>query len=61
MYKNKNKINMVCPKCGKHSLKQIDNNIVCNFCGHKLSQGQETNFRLHNLLREEQKNKKHNY
>ena len=52
---------MVCPKCGKHSLKQIDNNIVCNFCGHKLSQGQETNFRLHNLLREEQKNKKRDY
>ena len=48
-----NTINMRCPKCTRFSLKELDIGIICGFCNNKLSRGQETNFRLYNLLKKE--------
>jgi ribosomal protein L37AE/L43A len=53
---NPNKSNdskdMKCPKCGKLSLKRKENGVVCNFCGYVLSPGEETRFRLYELLKQ---------
>lgn len=42
---------MRCPKCKKFSLKRSDAGVVCGFCGYQLSLGEETRYRLYELLR----------
>jgi len=43
---------MKCPKCGKPSLKRKESGVVCGFCGYVLSPGEETRFRLYELLKQ---------
>jgi len=43
---------MKCPKCGKPSLKRKESGVVCGFCGYSLSPGEETRFRLYELLKQ---------
>jgi endogenous inhibitor of DNA gyrase (YacG/DUF329 family) len=51
---DKRELEMKCPKCGRFSLKQEEESVVCSFCGHQLSPGQEANFRLFQLLKREE-------
>jgi len=42
---------MKCPKCGRLSLKRSEKGVMCGFCGHQLSPGEEARYRLYELLR----------
>lgn len=44
---------MKCPKCGKPSLKRKEGGVTCGFCGYILSPGEETRFRLYELLKQQ--------
>ncbi len=44
---------MKCPKCGKYSLKRTPDKILCRFCGYALSPGEETRYRLYEMLRDQ--------
>jgi ribosomal protein L37AE/L43A len=43
---------MKCPKCGKNNLKRKESGVVCSFCGYVLSPGEETRFRLYEMLKQ---------
>jgi len=43
---------MKCPSCGKPSLKRKENGVICSFCGHILSPGDEVKFRLYEMLKQ---------
>ena len=43
---------MKCTKCGKPSLKRKESGVICSFCGYILSPGEETRFRLYELLKQ---------
>ena len=43
---------MKCPRCGKASLKRKETGVVCGFCGNVLTPGEETRFRLYELLKQ---------
>jgi ribosomal protein L37AE/L43A len=43
---------MKCPKCGRLSLKRKESGVVCGFCGYVLGPGEETRFRLYELLKQ---------
>ena len=44
---------MKCPRCGRYSLKRRAEKVLCRFCGHELSVGEEARFRLYELLKED--------
>jgi ribosomal protein L37AE/L43A len=44
---------MKCPKCGRYSLKRRAEKVLCRFCGHELSVGEEARFRLYELLKDQ--------
>ncbi len=48
-----NKSEMKCPKCGKFTLKRGADKVVCRFCGHTLTPGEETRYRLYEMLKEQ--------
>jgi ribosomal protein L37AE/L43A len=48
-----NNSEMKCPRCGKYTLKRGAEKIGCRFCGYVLSPGEETRFRLYEMLREQ--------
>src|SRR5438128_1274715 len=35
---------MKCPKCGRSSLKRSEKGVMCGFCGHQLSPGEEATY-----------------
>jgi ribosomal protein L37AE/L43A len=42
---------MHCPGCRKYSLKRNDVGVACSYCGYTLSPGEETRYRLYELLK----------
>jgi len=43
---------MKCPQCAKVSLKRKESGVACGTCGYILSPGEETRFRLYELLKQ---------
>ncbi|HUI01700.1 MAG TPA: hypothetical protein VLX56_08740 [Nitrososphaerales archaeon] len=43
---------MKCPGCGRLNLKRKESGVVCSFCGYVLSPGEETRFRLYEMLKQ---------
>jgi ribosomal protein L37AE/L43A len=47
------KSEMKCPKCGKFALKRGADKVHCRFCGYALTPGEETRYRLYEMLKEQ--------
>ena len=43
---------MHCPGCKRFSLKRKEEGVICGFCGYRLSAGEETRYRLYELLKQ---------
>lgn len=42
---------MHCPSCKRFSLKRKEEGVFCGFCGYRLTPGEETRYRLYELLK----------
>jgi ribosomal protein L37E len=50
---NRNKESeMRCPGCKRFSLRRKEVGVSCSFCGYGLSAGEETRYRLYEMLKE---------
>jgi ribosomal protein L37AE/L43A len=47
------KSEMKCPKCGKFALKRGAERVLCRFCGYALTPGEETRYRLYEMLKDQ--------